>query len=67
MKYEWIEFTAYKSWKTFVTYIEDVIINFGKNIELILSEYLSPTKLSHRSALNQLNKARVNFKHFGLQ
>ncbi|MDY0221496.1 MAG: hypothetical protein RBR67_10200 [Desulfobacterium sp.] len=24
-------------------------------------------KLSHRSALNQLNKARVNFKHFGLE
>jgi len=23
--------------------------------------------LTHRSALNQLNKARVNFKHFGLQ
>ncbi len=43
MKYEWIEFGAYKSWKTFVAYIEDVIINFGKNIELILYEYLKYT------------------------
>ena len=25
------------------------------------------SKLSHRTALNQLNKARVNFKHFGLE
>lgn len=24
-------------------------------------------KVSHRSALNQLNKARINFKHFGLE
>lgn len=29
MKYERIEFSAYRSWKTFVAYIEDVIINFG--------------------------------------
>jgi hypothetical protein len=24
-------------------------------------------KITHRSALNQLNKARINFKHFGLE
>jgi hypothetical protein len=27
----------------------------------------SPTKVSHRAGLNQLNKARTNFKHFGLE
>lgn len=29
-------------------------------------EKCHPGKLTHRSALNQLNKARVNFKHLGL-
>lgn len=28
---------------------------------------VATTPLKHRSALNQLNKARVNFKHFGLE
>jgi transposase len=34
MKYEWIEFGAYKSWKTLVAYVEDVIINFGKKYRI---------------------------------
>jgi transposase len=29
MKYKWIESGVYKSWKTLVAYVEDVIINFG--------------------------------------
>jgi transposase len=29
MKYEWIEFGAYKGWKNLVEYIEDVIIHYG--------------------------------------
>jgi len=32
MKYERIESGAYKSRKTFIAYIEDVIINFGEKI-----------------------------------
>lgn len=28
---------------------------------------LGAHKITHRSALNQLNKARINFKHFGLE
>lgn len=44
-------------------------IKDGSAFNQIIDEIdkVSPTKLSHRSALNQLNKARVNFKHFGLQ
>ena len=34
MKYEWIEFSAYRSWKTFIAYIEDVIINFGTKYKI---------------------------------
>jgi len=29
MKYEWIEFDAYKGWKNLVEYVEDVIIHYG--------------------------------------
>lgn len=29
MKYEWIEFDAYKGWKYYVEYIEDIIIHYG--------------------------------------
>ena len=29
MKYEWIEFAAYKGWTSYVEYIEDVIIHYG--------------------------------------
>jgi len=29
MKYEWIEFDAYKGWKYYVEYIEEVIIHYG--------------------------------------
>jgi hypothetical protein len=44
-------------------------IKDGSAFNQIIDEIdkVSPTKLSHRSALNQLNKARVSFKHFGLQ
>jgi len=34
MKYERIESGAYKSWKTLVAYVEDVIINFGKKYRI---------------------------------
>ncbi len=34
MKYERIEFSAYKSWKTPVAYVEDVIINFGEKYRI---------------------------------
>ena len=37
---------------------------FAQVIEAV--ETASSTALTHRSSLNQLNKARVNFKHFGL-
>ncbi|MBF0343345.1 MAG: IS630 family transposase [Nitrospirae bacterium] len=30
MKYEWINFSAYKSWKHLVDYIDDVLNNFGQ-------------------------------------
>ncbi len=40
MKYERIEFGAYKSRKTFVTYIEEVIINFGKKYRINLYKHL---------------------------
>lgn len=29
MKYEWIEFDAYKGWKYYVEYIEEIIIHYG--------------------------------------
>ena len=29
MKYEWIDFDAYKGWENLVEYIEDVIIHYG--------------------------------------
>lgn len=38
---------------------------FNQLINLIDSS--GDRKLSHRSALNQLNRARVSFKHFGLE
>jgi transposase len=34
IKYERIEFGAYKSWETLVAYIEDVIINFEKKYRI---------------------------------
>lgn len=30
IKYEWIEFDAYKSWEHLVEYVENVIKNFGE-------------------------------------
>lgn len=38
---------------------------FNQIIDLIDSS--GSNKITHRSALNQLNKARINFKHFGLE
>lgn len=38
---------------------------FNQIIDLI--DRVDDRKLTHRSALNQLNKARTNFKHFGLE
>lgn len=29
IKYEWIEFEAYKSWQKLVEYVDDVVINYG--------------------------------------
>jgi len=29
MKYEWIEFDAYKGWENLVEYVEDIIIHYG--------------------------------------
>ena len=40
-------------------------INFNQLIDEI--DKIGKGTLTHRTALNQLNKARVNFKHFGLQ
>ncbi len=37
------------------------------NVIIDKIDEISSTKLSHNSALKQLNKARVNFKHYGLQ
>jgi transposase len=34
MKYEWIEFWAYNSWKHLVTSVEDVIKNFGDKYKI---------------------------------
>jgi len=34
MKYEWIEFWAYNSWHHLVTYVEDVIKNFGAKYKI---------------------------------
>ena len=34
MKYEWIEFWAYNSWHHLVTYVEDVIKNFGDKYKI---------------------------------
>lgn len=39
--------------------------SFNQIIDAI--DNISDKRLTHRSALNQLNKARVNFKHFGLE
>ncbi|KJR41963.1 hypothetical protein MCHI_002136 [Candidatus Magnetoovum chiemensis] len=30
MKYEWIEFYAYKSWENLIEYVENVLRNFGE-------------------------------------
>ena len=38
---------------------------FSQILDAISS--VTTTPITHRSALNQLNKARVNFKHFGLE
>lgn len=38
---------------------------FNQLLDTLEAELPSP--LTHRTALNQLNKARVNFKHFGLE
>jgi len=34
IKYEWIQFDAYKSWKNLVKYVEDVINNFGREYKI---------------------------------
>jgi transposase len=34
MKYEWIEFTAYKSWRHLVDYVENVLQNFGEKYKI---------------------------------
>lgn len=41
--------------------------NIAFNQLLDAIDGLGKGKLSHRSSLNQLNRARVNFKHFGLE
>jgi transposase len=35
MKYEWIEFDAYKSWRHLVNYVENVLQNFGEKYKII--------------------------------
>lgn len=35
MKYEWIEFDAYKSWRHLVDYVENVLQNFGDKYKII--------------------------------
>lgn len=37
MKYEWIDFEAYTSWKKFVTYIETVLSDFGCEYKISFS------------------------------
>ena len=37
MKYEWIDFEAYTGWKTFVTYIETVLSEFGDEYKISFS------------------------------
>ncbi len=59
MKYERTEFGAYKSRKTPVAYVEDVIINFGKNIELILYEHLSSAYSDASSATCSVTRNTV--------
>lgn len=34
MKYEWIDFRAYTSWKNLVEYVEDVLKNFGEKYKI---------------------------------
>ena len=34
MKYEWIDFMAYTSWKKFVEYIETVLSGFGEEYKI---------------------------------
>jgi transposase len=34
MKYEWIDFEAYTSWKKFVTYVETVLSEFGTEYKI---------------------------------
>jgi hypothetical protein len=34
MKYEWIEFTAYKSWSHLVDHVENVLQNFGEKYKI---------------------------------
>jgi transposase len=31
MKYEWIDITVYKSWKSLVNHVEEMLIGFGKD------------------------------------
>src|ERR1700758_4224015 len=35
IKYEWIEFDAYKSWTHLVKYVENVLQNFGEKYKII--------------------------------
>src|SRR5882762_4240769 len=35
IKYEWIEFDAYKSWTHLVNYVENVLQNFGEKYKII--------------------------------
>jgi transposase len=37
MKYEWIEFDAYKSWRHLVDYVENVLQNFGEKYKIIFA------------------------------
>jgi len=37
MKYEWIEFDAYKSWRHLVDYVENVLQNFGDKYKIIFA------------------------------
>ncbi len=34
IKYEWIEFSAYKSWEDLVQYVEKTIVNFGTEYKI---------------------------------
>ncbi len=49
MKYEWVEWWAYKGWDYLVKYIEMVICGYGTEYEINFGQVLTKLKQVHAS------------------